>query len=320
MKNGQSSMDNSILATLASINATVLSIILGALLIFFFYSYQKINELQEGLNDSRIKISQMMETNTIIIGSMDYKSYLKDEVLDFRKISDELSNFNFFELPEGLRLELEKAGILKSKKDEIEFIGEKLLSLIQIVQTCSPYSERLKINNDKVSVLIEGERKEYSTKWKDNLIINNMFLSSFWRTRKDKLLTLLSQYNELSYEKSLSNGAQQSFKKLNYKLIIEDFFSKIEIIQNDIIPDIKDKSYKLEFYQNKFTLKKYLITSLVLSIVMAIFGIFLPLFIHLYWSPPFIKEIELGFLIFTILFYCSILLFFLRKALEFKSV
>jgi len=103
-----------------------------------------------------------------------------------------------------------------------------------------------------------------------------------------------------------------------FERIITDFFERVILIQNKITPQIKELSYKLNLFQQRLEIKKYLSLSLIFTLMMLIVGIFLPLFVHLYWNPPYIKTIELLFLIIIVLSYASIILAFLKKALEIK--
>ncbi|MCJ7778303.1 MAG: hypothetical protein MUP16_08325 [Sedimentisphaerales bacterium] len=104
----------------------------------------------------------------------------------------------------------------------------------------------------------------------------------------------------------------------NYSKIVSDFFGRVKFIESNIVPFVRDYSYKLDFFENKFRIKKYLVFALVFSLIMLFAGIFLPLFINLYWKPPYIKSVEVGFLIGTLLPYFIVLLLFLKQTLELK--
>ncbi len=342
MKNGRTSMENSILTTLSSIHATVLSILLGALLVYFFFSYQKVSELKELLNDMRLDISQIITTpnKTIIIKKrvLNFNDFTKNDTIDFRKIRDELSNLKLLKIPDDIRKELEKSGVISSQKDEVIAIGDRLLDIINILSKSYPYSTTMrddKLSNNKV----KHASKEYDEVWKINLIYNNSYLSWFWRVQKDEILKILTVYNEIFYEEELKSikESNQKFKKnapksintemysnmlqtlkIDFKFIVEDFFKRVNTIEIDYIPQIKETSNKLDFYLSKFNIKKYLTITFISSFIILIIGVFLPLFIRLYSNHPHLKEIELGLLLFTTLFYCSIVLYFLKKALELK--
>ncbi len=105
---------------------------------------------------------------------------------------------------------------------------------------------------------------------------------------------------------------------INYNQIVIDFFNRINFIQRNIIKPIEDYSYKLDFYENKFLIKRHLVFALVFSLIMLFAGIFLPLFINLYWKPPYIKSVEVGFLVGTLLPYFVVLFLFLKQTLEIK--
>ena len=172
----------------------------------------------------------------------------------------------------------------------------------------------------------------------------NAYLSWIWQGRRVEILKLISDYKKL-YE----DERQQEFDAMKIRImdqmkgsgrqitvaeademlsqfrhdipferIITDFFNRLILIQNKIVPQIKELSFKLNLFQQKLQIKKYLSLTLTFTLIMLIVGIFLPLFIHLYWSPPYIKTIELLFLIIVVLSYASTILVFLKKALEMK--
>jgi hypothetical protein len=65
-------MEKSILTTIATINATFLSIIFASLSVYFFYAYPKISEYKEQLSDLRLNVSQIMDIPYYRKGGTDY--------------------------------------------------------------------------------------------------------------------------------------------------------------------------------------------------------------------------------------------------------
>ena len=340
-------MDNSILTTLASINATILGIVFAVLVAFFIYSYQLLSQVKEQLSDLRSSTGQMMHLPTFYkVGAIDYSEY-KDQngLLDLSRIRRELSDLSPVSIPDNMKKRFSEIGIEMTKSDEeTKFRATRLLDIINLLSISYPYSERSDIDKESLKLAVEPKRLEYDEQWKNDLVSLNGYLSWIWQGRRSEILTLISDYkkihdaerrNEFDAERKKiiddmkragrqmteteAEGMLAPFRhEILFERIITDFFERVILIQNKITPQIKELSYKLNLFQQRLEIKKYLSLSLIFTLMMLIVGIFLPLFVHLYWNPPYIKTIELLFLIIIVLSYASIILAFLKKALEIK--
>ena len=340
-------MDNSILTTLASINATILGIVFGVLVAFFIYSYQLLYQVKEQLSDLRSSTAQMMHLPIFYnAGSIDYAEYADDNgLLDFPRIRRELHDLSPVSIPENIQKRFSEVGIeMTPSGEETKLRATRLLDIINLLSISYPYSERSQIDKQSVSLAIEPKRLEYDEQWRNDLVSLNGYLSWIWQGRRVEILRLISDYKKLydderqkefdAEREKIVNEMKRTGRQVTeaeaeemlspfrhdipFERIITDFFERVILIENKIIPQIKELSYKLNLFQQRLQIKKYLSLTLTFTLIMLIVGIFLPLFIHLHWNSPYIKTIELLFLIIIVLSYASIILIFLKKALEMK--
>jgi hypothetical protein len=244
---------------------------------------------------------------------------MTNDSLNFIKLYEELININLPIVPNELRQQLEKSGLILTQKDELYNFAHKLLDVVHLLLNNYPYN-RTNINIGLLNANLNVEREEYDDLWAQNII-----LSSYWKTHKDITLNILSNYqntylkldiNKLSSRKTKVNLSNELY--YNYRDHIDEFFKRILIVENDIIPKIRSLSYRINLYQNRFSLKKMSILTISIAFSILIIGIFLPLYIHLYCNPPVIKTMELILLLITIITYSGIILYFLKMALGVK--
>ncbi|NIW00178.1 hypothetical protein GWN26_14070 [Candidatus Saccharibacteria bacterium] len=317
MRKGKSIMGNSILPILPAIHATILSIIFAVLIVFFFYSYQTVSNLKDQLNDLRTEVAQSMRGQICSPLKFELEEYFKDDTLNHLNIMKKLGEISSV----MGSIEITKTAPPHPRMDE-DYIeksiiesSEQLLGLITVFTYIYPYCERPKNEKGVPTGISNIMRKEYTPEWKNDLVRLNSYLSWFWRTRGEGITKLISEYDKIFAKKHTT----QTFR-LNFSRSVEDFFSQVQFIETKIIPELSEKSYKLNFYEKRFRIKTHLVSAFILAITMLIVGVFLPLFIHLYIQHPQIKQIELVFLIITVLPYLCILLYYLKKTLELKLI
>ncbi len=301
--------NNSILPTLSTIHATILSIISAAIIIYFFYSYERIENYTEKLNDLRYEISQIIYNPQLynIPGKLEHKEYHKDGAIDFKKVLDDLRNLLAFFF------------ISKTNPQQItdELIKEKcskLINFIALLPLTYPYSNILTIQEDGAGLIpAEMERVEYDEKWKSDLIILDRVLFSDWSFEKNNILDLVSKY-QIEYDKKHSKWLEFYKRSAGHEVVLRmfviDFFKRIEYIHKNIIPNVKDYSYKLEFIKEKYKLKKNTLLVLFILLSILVIGVILPLIIHLFY--PSIKWIQFVLLIITMSPYFYLLHRFIR--------
>ena len=316
MTKGKSIMDNSILPILPGIHATILSIIFAVLIVFFFYSYQTVSNLKRQMSDLRVKVAREMSDQICSPLKFELEDYFKDNTLNHLNIEKKL-----WELSSVMwQLELVKKcpqtppgmGEGYIEKTIIES-AEDLLGIITVLTYIYPYCERPLNKEGKPSGVSNIIRKEYTPEWHQDIIRLNSHLSWLWRTKGDGFTKLISEYDAISSK----NTEKQRFR-FNFPKFVADFFTQVQFLETQIIPELNEKSHKLDFYENKFRIKTHLLVAFSIAIPLLVVGIFLPLIIHLWNKPPYIKGIELGLLIITVLPYFCLLLYYLKKTLELK--
>lgn len=319
MKETKNITDNSILTTLATIHATILSIIFAIMIVFFFYSYQIIDNLTEKLNDLRYQVGQIMSSSDYHqSGNTNISEYIKNGTVDVGKIRSALFHLVPANIPNASVQTYE--GVIKKR-------GSMLLDLISLLSRTYPYSESSSFSDKGFKNLsFTSKRIKYDKTWGEDFISLNRYLNWLWETQKPKILDLMSkfevQYNKEQLEKIKSKQAKVLMQKLkidiNFKQIVESFFQKVEFFERNIVPSLREETVKLNLYQNKFKIKEKLSQVIVLSIIILFLGIFLPLFIHLYIKPPYLKHLQMGLLIITTLPYFCFLFLYLSRILKFK--
>ena len=311
-------MDHSILPILPAIHATILSIIFAVLIVFFFYSYQTVSHLKEQMNDLRINVAQAMSNQVCAPLKFELEDYFKDNALNHSNIEHKLwelsgtmANLEIIRnLPEP-HPSMDKDYIEKTIIDS----AEHFLGIITVLTYIYPYCERPRNKEGKPSGVSNIIRKKYTPEWHQDIIRLNSRLSWLWRTKGDGFTKLISEYDAISVKKT----GKQGFR-FNFSQYVADFFAQVQFLETQIIPELNEKSYKLNFHENKFKIKTHLIQAFLMAIFILVFGIFLPLFIHLYFKPPYIKQIELCLLIIPVLPYLCILLYYLKKTLEIEFI
>ena len=342
-------MSNSILTTLASINSTIVGIIFAVLVAFFIYAYQSLTQVKEKLTDLRSTTAKIMNTAIYYqAGSIKYSDYVSENgILDFDRIERELFDISPVTIPEEIRERIINSGMeLSSTQDEIKLRATHFLDIINLLSVSYPYSEKSKIDKKSVAVFQEPKRFEYHVKWKNDLIRLNGFLAWIWNGRRNEIMKLIRNYSKIEHDERVKRLETESLKmvqeykkggqnisaeeakrrlqpfkhSIDFEKFVSSFFDRVNVVEAQVIPQVKDLSYKLNLFQEKFKVKKYVVLSFVFAVFILVVGVFLPLFVHLYLKKPYVKAIETTLLTATILPYLVIILVFLKKALsiEFK--
>ena len=327
-------MENSIMTTLASINATILGIVFAVLVAFFIYSYQQVSLVKEQLNDLRMRVSQVMIPD-FMFGFINFAEYVtSDGILDFKRVIRELIE---------LQPVIEPEHIKNLSSEKIEEHTTSLIDLIFLLSISYPYSDRGKINQQGgITMAPEPTLLEYSEKWRNDLLNLNGFLSQFWNNHNNELLRLISDYKKLLTDKQFIAEKSKIMQKMKrakgenlsaseieeiivvyqqdrqFERRVAEFFDRVILIKNTFTQQIKDLSYKLNFYENKLLVKEHITVALFVSFIMLIGGVFFPLFTYMYWRPPYIKGLELTILISSTLIYAVAIMWFFKKAIEMK--
>jgi len=296
-------MDNSILTTLATIHAAILSIVLAATVAFFLYSYEKIAGLQESLDDRRYQISQLMQMPTLMrTPSIDYFDYVGEDGPDLEKIQKE-----FFVLS-GISYAEEDDDIRNLQQLSQEEGDERLLDLLVLLTVVDPYSDGLTLNENGTGWGTgEPRRKKYTLEWESQL----RFVTQTLLINRTSIMERLARF-----EASNPIGQVEELRKGGFYTSVQQMatglFQRIERLQRDFIPKIIDSSYKLTFYQEAFETKNRVTWIALICLFNLIIGIIVPLFLHLHMKPPILERVQTGLLFLTMAPYGVIIFIALR--------
>ena len=162
-------------------------------------------------------------------------------------------------------------------------------------------------------------RKDWTREWQRDLGSLNFGLTWLWRQRRAAIEDLLRRYDEARIKDEVARQDGSPVRGLDlhkilgstFRATIEQFFSTVEAINHDILPELNDYSFRLTRYQTHLmdtTTLLYLILPLVLILL---FGILAPLVLSL--KPMHSIRIAVGILILSVVPYICLLLFLLLR-------
>lgn len=327
-------MESNILSILPTIHATIITIVVTVLVAIFMYAYQVMHPIKDKLISLRYQVVTIIGMPIYKSGKFNAYDYIKDRKLDYSKIKNAFSGINIFS-----NIDIEKNYGIKSKLEfnvPLDIIinnSDLILNLITLISFHYPYNCDIDL--------------EYTREWQEFLFKFNDYLLWYWQANKHGINELLRQREQYEikeqkeiHEKALreyiisieKDGGKVSDKEIenirkehhhvisfNFAKPVNEFYNKIIFIQENILPQIAENYSKLTLYQNIFKVKSYLSTSLIISIALLFLGVALPLFISIFYKPPFMKTIEL-LLLLTLVPYFIGLFILLAKVLEIRSI
>lgn len=294
------------MTSLASINATVLSILAAILIALYFYVQTTIQPLSESLNEARFQIAQLMALPPCTkMTRINYEDYIREGRLDLKKIDEELRGLCY-------------PG--ESTKDSTVERGERLFDLLMLLSVTYPYSERLSKNETGSGWTTSApKRNPCDQKWKRALtaITQNLLIL------RPSILAHVEAFekqdranNPSDYESDFHIKARGPGFIISPSLAAADFYSRLDFIQSNIIPKINDKAYILDSFHDRFRPKVNITFGLGVSFVILVVGVFCPLFLVLYSEQPVNKSLEFFILALCTFSYLYLLLRFLVSVLR----
>lgn len=161
-------------------------------------------------------------------------------------------------------------------------------------------------------------RKDWTREWQTDLGSLNLELTWLWRQRRVAIEDLLRHYDEARIKGEVAplNGSSAGGPDLHKILggtsrtIIERFFSAVEAINQDIVPELNDYSFRLARYQTHLKDNTILLRAIPPLVLILVFGILAPLALSL--KPMHSIRITVGILILSVVPYVwlSLLLLF----------
>ena len=215
--------------------------------------------------------------------------------------------------------------------DEVQITeaGRKILGILGLIMTSYPYSGKgmLHRSNEAPS--------DFDDAWIEELTQRNNYLTWLWNTYALGLHELMSQYSTLKIKHQQDRIIQQYINqrkdtgipvtqieidnirryyhipRIDYNSTLQEFFTKIKQIQEDIIPKIKENKVVIKTNENQYKIKSMSLWILAVTGLIFIFGIIVPIIINSYISPP--RTVELTILMLTMLPYLCGLYLLMRK-------
>lgn len=315
----------SLFEVLPSIHGTMLSITVGLFGLFALFAYQKINTQIDLLASYQYQISQEL------------KPTLMTNINDIAFL-DSTGNID---LPSVRRRFWEIAGVPRSldRSKEIpeqwrgynndEYLDSAcfdLFGLIELVSRSYPYYG----GNNLDAIL--SKKWDIEKDWIDELIRFNTYFDIYWKTNQASIQDLLIRFRDLDIqrqvrlkeetanrviasrnESGLPTSSEEINKMLNFTPIIvienyrhvEAFFIKVDFIQKNLVPEIRECRTLLNMYKNEFKLRSRSRVLLLIALFVFILGIVLPVFGGVFFTEKikYRMQIEVTASILTLLPY-----------------
>lgn len=313
---------NSLLCTIAGIHGRFLSIICAVFLAFHMYYYQQVEICRLRLDDLRLKVAR-----TMVIPAFhdpcgpDVKDYF-DEAngLDVHKFVMAFYNQLGYNPDPRTEAVLNTSGLNVADAFQYNQRVSRLVSLINIAANIYPYSTRSRETSPGVvSVMYSDLRKDWTQEWQRDLGRLNFELTGLWRQRRAAVEDLLRRYDEarIKDEVARRNSLTEPDIDLHtilgntFRATIEQFFSTVEAINHDILPELTDCSFRLTRYQTHLTYKTTLLHAIIPIALILLLGILAPLALSL--KPIHSIRISVGILTLSIAPYLWLLWFMLFR-------
>jgi hypothetical protein len=311
---------NSLLCTIAGINGRFLSIICAVSLAFYMYYYQQEKTCRLRLDDLRLKVAR-----TMVIPAfhdpcgLDVKDYFDANGLDIHKIVMAFYDQLGYNPDPRIEAILSTSGLNVAEVFQYDQRVGRLVSLINIAANIYPYSTRSRETSPGVvSIMYSDLRKDWTREWQRDLGSLNLELTWLWRQKRAAIEDLLRRHDEalIKDEVARQNGSPvpdldlQKILGSTSRATIEQFFSTVEAINHDILPELNDYSFRLARYQTQLMNKTRLLHAIPPLVLILLFGILAPLIISL--KPIHSVWWTVGVLILSVMSYIwlSLLLLF----------
>lgn len=331
---------HSIFDSLPSLHGTMLGIFLAIYGIYALFAYQKIHTQVDKLANYKYNVSQVISPSSM------------------RNINDTafMDSTGMIDLPIVRSRMWEIAGVpryIESSRDipkswlgfeldqYIDSSSYDLLGLIELVARSFPYHGGKNLD----SILME--KWELESTWIDELNRFNTYFYIYWNQNQKSLKELMVHYSDIDIQRQIrlkeetlgrvmESRAKEGFpmtdeeinRSLNFTPIfaydyyqeLETFFSKVDYIQHNLIPDIFECRTFLNLYKGEFKLKSRTILVLIVAVFVFLCGIILPLIMTAYFWKNFKyrRFFEIFIFVSTILPYLLGLLFLINLVVGLK--
>ena len=318
---------NSLLCTIASMHGRFLSIICAVLFAFYMYYYQQAETCRLKLNDLRLRVAR-----TMIIPAyhdpcgINVEDYFDANGLDIRKTVEAFYDQLGYNPDTRIQAILSESGLDVAATFQYDQRVSRLLGLINLVANIYPYSTRSRKTSPGIaSVMYSDLQKDWTLEWQRDLGSLNFELTMLWQRRRVAIEDLIRRYSEANVKdeanpRSDSLGQNRDLRRMvvsTFTETIERFFNTVVQMNQDILPELNDYSFRLARYQALRLDKATLINTLSPISLVLLFGVVVPLFLSL--RPVRSIRVSCGILILSIAPYIWLLLFLVLGTLRVTS-
>jgi hypothetical protein len=302
-------MNKTSLSTICTVNITILSIFTGLIIIFYFFVFEKMENINSKLDSSRHEIEALFINNPQLLWipltgniEIDCRKYFSENKTNYKLLYILLNGTLGFQPKDK-----EKAYLKQYELDydflalsEIDRIG-LIISIIDTLTIYHPYSNKaIEVNKYNFSSKpFNITRDEFTEElFKAIRLFNEIFFA-----RKPQILKYISWYqNKEESFQSGNSSKEQEMKIRNSHLPFEtvtfDFnywikssYEKFEYIQLNIMNDIASNFNLLKRYQ-KYNISKIKDDAIYRGTLLLFIGIFFPLILMLINFPNDTRLIE----------------------------
>jgi len=312
---------NSLLCTIAGIHGRFLSVICAVFLAFYMYYYQQAETCSIRLDDLRLKVARTMAIPAFHDPcELDVKDYFDANELDIHKIVRAFYDQLGYNPDPRIEAILSTSGLNIADTFQYGQRISRLVSLINFVANIYPYSTRSRETSPGVvSVMYSDLRKDWTREWQRDLGSLNFELTLLWRQKRASVEDLLRRYDEARIKDEVARRNDLTERDIDlhkilgnaFRATIEQFFSTVEAINHDILPELNDYSFRFTRYQTHLMYKTALLHAIIPIVLILFLGILAPLVLSL--KPRYSIRITVGILILSVAPYIWLLLFILFR-------
>ncbi|WP_323969867.1 hypothetical protein [Aeromonas veronii] len=302
-------MNSPILEALPGLHVTIIGVVAAFFSAFAIYAYQKVNDAKEKLEDA-VKHCKLISTPelTLYNGNKDYLN--EDRTLNWEHRGKEvLRNATIFypnrkhDEESNIAQALAKTG--ENRERVISACDELCLLLSTIFITYPFWDDTLDVLLGRIQNDYKISPKEFSQNRIHEMQGIVGYLNWIWRTNEHSLRTLAKKGNEYSKQLQLSEQEdmfklmfahmpkgvineenKEEFRtrlniplerKVDFESAFVSFFEKAQIVEDEVIPLLKEAISDYNKYNTVFHVKETTLKMIALTSFNMIFGVILPL-------------------------------------------
>lgn len=302
-----------ILSQIPAIHATIVGLLAAFYTAFFFYAYQKVMESFKKIEEATIFAGFISNPSYIQLNKYDVTFYDESGNLDWRGKCEPLINTAAKMFQHKPFIGNEKAK-LEFENKVVETV-EKISSLFHILFTTYPFTGTSIAKPQNTNLI--NKHKKFNYQRYNEIILIIQHLSHIGENYNQYLVMLFEEYDRIHSENKMQHAQTEikkryaqldqiistttdpdiksSLEKTKMEIsqsinsfvrnqevsnnleLMNDFFERVKIYKERVIPVINKSLAEFESYNNDFQIKKLSITMIGIILFILTFGIVLPL-------------------------------------------